>query len=718
MRHSHASLFAVHVCSTLLACACAASVGGQSETSPERTHDITVDDYFTQGFISDMRISPDGSAVAYIEGRWDEGLDRRNMDLWVVDVESTRRTRLTFDEAGESSPRFSPDGAWVYFLSSQKRGDAEHPPYNGQRQVWRMAATGGEPFAVTRADKGVVSYELSADGDTVYFAVGKENVEKDAWKSLRETYKDLTYGHGVVDFSQIRALDLDSWRERTLIDEQRVIAEFAVSPDEQHIAMITTPTEELISMEGWSHVDVWHAATDEVQRLDDTLFRADAPSPYGWILGLNWSSDSAKLCFRVDFDGYPGMILVSHFDNHAQGNAQGRVTGITRPDGEDGVKVSAEGRMEWMPDSHDLCIIAEDHARARLYRITEISTTGQGDTITMTPGDVVIEQFSIAANRSRLVVLKAGLAHTPDIFAMTPDDPAVYARITNINPQVDTWKLPQIRIVRWRSFDGTEVEGILELPTGWKKEDGPLPLHVSIHGGPTSSSKLNFKYWIYGRAIFAANGWAVFDPNYRGSTGYGDSFLTDLINNKNNLDVQDILSGVDMLIADGIADPKKLAVSGWSNGGYLTNCLITATDRFKAASSGAGVFDTVMQWSIEDTPGHVVNFNSGLPWDRAAQMHKSSPLYNANKITTPTLIHVGENDARVPAAHSIAMHRALHHYVGTPTELIIYPGEGHGLTRMSHRRAKLEWDLKWFEHYVLGKSAADSEDEGNVDNDE
>ncbi|MCA9295785.1 MAG: S9 family peptidase, partial [Phycisphaerales bacterium] len=604
-----------------------------------------------------------------------------------------------------SSPQFSPDGNWIYFLTSQKRDGEEHPPFDGTRQVWRLPVTGGEPFAVTRADKGVVSYELSADGDTVYFAVGKESVEKDAWKAMRESYKDLTYGHGVVEFSQIRALDLESWRERTLIDKQRVIAEFAVSPDEQHIAMITTPTEELISMEGWSSVDVWHAATDEVQRLDDALFRAEAPSPYGWILGLNWSSDSAKLCFRVDFDGYPGMILAAHFDN----NGRGMVTQVFRPDGENGAKTSAEGHMEWMPDSHDLCIIAEDHARARLYRINNVNPTGQGVTTTMTPGDVVIEQFHIAADRSRLAVLKAGLTHTPDIFVMTPGDPEVYERITNINPQVETWKLPQISIVRWHSFDGTEVEGILELPSGWKKEDGPLPLHVSIHGGPTSSSKLSFKYWIYGRAIFAANGWAVFDPNYRGSTGYGDSFLTDLINNKNNLDVQDILAGVDMLIAEGIADSEKLAVSGWSNGGYLTNCLITATDRFKAASSGAGVFDTVMQWSIEDTPGHVINFNSGLPWERAEQMHKTSPLYSANKIVTPTLIHVGEKDERVPAAHSIALHRALHHYVGTPTELVIYPGEGHGLTKMSHRRAKMEWDLKWFEHYVLGKSTEDGE---------
>lgn len=694
---------------TVIAVVCVLLSCGQRaralEDAPSRTHDITIDDYFTQAHIAEMAVAPDGASIAYIEGRWHEELDQRNMDLWVVDVQSSRRTRLTFSPEGESSPTFSPDGRWIYFLSSRTRDGSKHAPDDGSRQVWRVPVSGGEPFAVTRAKDGVLAFDLAADGEAVYYTVGVEDVEKDAWRELRKTYSDLTYGHGVVEFSELRRLDLESWREETLVDENRVIVEFAVSPDEEHIAMVTAPTGELITLEGWSHVDVWHAANDRVQRLDDTLFRDDAPSPYGWILGLDWSSDSAKLCFRVDFDGYPGWIFAAHFD----GGSDGLVSRVERPKCETGENVSAEGHMEWMPDSHDLVMIGEDHARARVYRIQNIRPDGQGNSMTVTPGDVVISNFAFARDRSLLAVLMGSVTHTPDIFVMISGGAPGYERVTDINPQVDTWKLPKIEIVRWQSFDGTEVEGLLELPPDWTPEDGPLPTHVVIHGGPTASSKLQMRFWIYGRVLYAANGWAVFDPNYRGSTGYGDAFLTDLINNKNNLDVQDILSGVDMLIAEGIADPERLAVSGWSNGGYLTNCLISATDRFKAASSGAGVFDTVMQWSIEDTPGHVVNYNSGLPWERAEQMHRSSPLYKANEIVTPTLIHVGENDPRTPVEHSIALHRSLHHYVGTPTELVIYPDEGHGLTKMSHRRAKLEWDMKWFEHHVLGRSASEDE---------
>ena len=217
----------------------------------------------------------------------------------------------------------------------------------------------------------------------------------------------------------------------------------------------------------------------------------------------------------------------------------------------------------------------------------------------------------------------------------------------------------------------------------------------------TSSKSAGLEFSAYGRGLLSTDGWAVFCPNYRGSTGYGDKFLTDLVGRENDIEVQDILWGVDAMVERGIADPNKLAVGGWSNGGYLTNCLIAATDRFKAASSGAGVFDQTMQWSIEDTPGHVVNYAKGLPWEVPEELQRMSPLFEADNITTPTIIHVGAGDARVPAEQSKALFRALHDYLDVPTQLVIYPDTGHGLSKMSHRRAKMEWDRAWLRHWVL-----------------
>jgi dipeptidyl aminopeptidase/acylaminoacyl peptidase len=666
-----------------------------------RDHDITLDDYFTQAYVFDMAIAPDGSHVAYVEGRWEPEHDLRNLDLWVVSTATKRVRRLTFDHAADQSPAWSADGDWVYFLTKREREGEETPPYDGSKQVWRVSVDGGPIFPVTRVDGGVQQFALSRDGRRLYYVAGREHVERDAWKSLKEEFDDLTYGHGVVTLGVLWKLDLETWRSEKLVDEERVIGAMAVAPDERRIAMITTPTEELITNEGWSHVDVYDAETGDVTRLEDREWRERAPSPFGWIETPAWSPDGRQLAFRVSFDGYPGELFITEFGDAV------RTTRLARPG-----EVSVAGPLVWWPGTDDLCFMGDDRARQRLHRVIGVRDGGAELATVVTPGDVVLSGFDISADGSTLAILKGGLTHPPDIFTARDIEgdgrrPIAdrFERTTRLNPQVDTWKLPQIELVSWRSADGTQVEGILELPPDYRG-DGPLPMVVSIHGGPTASSKYAFRYWMYGRTLFAAKGWAVFDPNYRGSTGYGDKFLTDLIENKNNLDVQDILAGVEMLVEKGIADPERLAVMGWSNGGYLTNCLITASDRFRAASSGAGVLDTVMQWEIEDTPGHVINFSGGLPWERADKMHATSPLYRLDEVVTPTVVHVGEHDERVPVQHSRALHRALHHYVGVPCELLVYPGEGHGLTKYSHRRAKMKWDHTWFEHHVL-QSAAD-----------
>jgi dipeptidyl aminopeptidase/acylaminoacyl peptidase len=266
---------------------------------------------------------------------------------------------------------------------------------------------------------------------------------------------------------------------------------------------------------------------------------------------------------------------------------------------------------------------------------------------------------------------------------------------------VDTWKLPQISLFTWTGADGDEVEGILELPPGYKPDDGPLPLITELHGGPTASTRYRLRLWIYGRALMPAKGYALFSPNYHGSTGYGDAFTSKLIGRENEIEVTDIRTGIEALIAQGIVNPEKIGVMGWSNGGFLTNAMITSCpDLFKAASSGAGVLDQALQWAIEDTPGHVINYMQGLPWENPEAYIKGSPLYKLGRVKTPTLIHVGGSDPRVPPAHSRALYRALKHYVKVPVELVVYPGEAHGLSTHENRLAKMKWDLAWFDKYL------------------
>jgi acylaminoacyl-peptidase len=660
----------------------------------ERDHVPARDDYFTINFATSCVPSPDGRFVAYTEMRWEGEKDPRNTDLWVADVMSKAVTRLTFEPGEDASPQWSPDGKWIYFTGSKKSGDATKAPENGKTQIWRVAREGGSLQAITRLDDGVRSFRMGRNGKTLYYVVGTEHIEDNEWKDLRKDFKDLEYGHGVDKFSEVWKLDLDTWRAAKIVDDRRVIVDWALSPDERRIAMITRPSEELLTNEGWTRVDVYDTGTRKLTTLPDKLWRAEAPSPYGWLLNPAWSSDSQVLSFAVDFDGYPGEIFFAHFDQGTEPLMQK----LHRPR-----EVTPSGGTRWMPGTRTFTFTADDHARKRVIAIRDVRAGRQGTDAGLTPGDVEIDDYGFSP-RGEMVVLRPGLDHPPDVFAIkNPGEKAVYDRITRLNPQVDTWKLGKLQLVKWSAPDGTPVEGILELPPDYKEGDPPLPLMLAIHGGPTSASTYAFAFSIYGRGPFAPQGWAVFDPNYRGSTGYGDKFLTDLVGHENDVEVKDILAGVDDLIKRGIADPERMAVMGWSNGGYLTDCIITKDARFKAASSGAGVFDQAMQWSIEDTPGHVINFQGGLPWQQAEEMRRASPLYSADKIKAATLIHVGEDDERVPAQHSRALYRALRHYLNVPTELVVYPGEGHGLMQYSHRKAKMAWDERWMNHYVLGK---------------
>lgn len=272
------------------------------------------------------------------------------------------------------------------------------------------------------------------------------------------------------------------------------------------------------------------------------------------------------------------------------------------------------------------------------------------------------------------------------------------------NPHTATWKFPTISHVTWKAPDGVSVGGPLELPHGWKKGDKPLPLVVAIHGGPTTASYNDQRFDPHnGRLYFAAKGYAVLCPNYRGSTGYGDKFLTDLVGNENDIEVKDIIAGIQHLIKEGIADPERIAVMGWSNGGYLTNCLIALKNpavKIKAASSGAGILDTVAEWGFNDEPAYPMVFKKGPPWEQPELYKKSSPIYGIGNVTTPTLIHVGGNDVRCPPGHSRMLYRALKEYKNVPTQLCEYPGQPHGLGTLTFRTAKMEWDLAWFEKYL------------------
>lgn len=653
------------------------------------SHDITPEDAFTMEYPGAFTVDRRGNSVVYVKYRWSEDADRMVGDLWQLNTRSRDEKRLTFDDTIEGSPTLTPTGDLLY----TSRADGEGS------QIFRMDLTTGVTTQLTHVDGGIGSMQLAGSG-LYYLSTDHESVDDD-FAGLRSTHGNVDYGHDGHEQSSLHRIDIRTWRASTLDLGTGWVMDVAVAPDERRIAVLQAPDVDLITHEGYSNVVVLDTASSETVTLDDTLWRADAPSPYGWLVDLAWSSDGRALGHRVDFDGYPGETFVTEFSD--DGNYETWL--LPRPRE---ITPNA-GTLKWVPGTRELCLTADEQARVKMVCVDGLKRGKVGRDRTFPEGNVVVRRFAFSSDGRDIIATVATPNSFSDLYRLPARGRLLPTRLSNLNPHTADWKLPQLQLVSWTAPDGTTVEGVLETPHGWTKADGPLPLVVSIHGGPTAATSFGRRFSYSGHTAFAAKGWALLSPNYRGSTGYGDTFLVDLVGHENDVEVKDILAGVDALVERGIADPDQLAVMGWSNGGYLTNCLISTTTRFKGASSGAGVFDQTMQWATEDTPGHVINYMKGLPWEQPEHVIEASPLFAADKITTPTLIHVGEFDERVPAVHARALFRALDFYLDVPSELIVYPDTGHGLYKMSHRKAKMAWDHAWFERHVLQTSSSDEE---------
>ena len=264
--------------------------------------------------------------------------------------------------------------------------------------------------------------------------------------------------------------------------------------------------------------------------------------------------------------------------------------------------------------------------------------------------------------------------------------------------------LPRQEAIQWKGADGVTVEGLLFYPLDYERGQR-YPLVVQTHGGPASSDKFGFPRWSNYIPVLAAKGYAVLRPNYRGSTGYGDPFLRDMVGHYYQNAHLDVMTGVDHVIELGVADGERMAKMGWSGGGHMTNKIITHTDRFKAASSGAGAVNWISMYGQSDVRIYRTPWFGGTPWQKDAPIDvywEHSPLKDIWKVKTPTIVLVGENDVRVPPPQSVELYRALRTN-GVPTHLYIAPREPHGWRELRHELFKMNVELDWFEKYVLGR---------------
>jgi dipeptidyl aminopeptidase/acylaminoacyl peptidase len=275
-----------------------------------------------------------------------------------------------------------------------------------------------------------------------------------------------------------------------------------------------------------------------------------------------------------------------------------------------------------------------------------------------------------------------------------------WVQLVDANPQVDEMALGREVEVEWTSSDGRTVGGVLVYPVGYR-EGERYPLIVAIHGGPASADVLRFNGG-YGAQVYAGAGYAVLKPNYRGSRNYGNAHRTDIVGDYFTMGYEDIITGVDHLIDEGIVDPDRMGVLGWSAGGHWSNWILTQTDRFKAISSGAGTMNWISMYAQSDVQrNRQFYIGDDFLYENFEPYWDQSPLKYIAGANTPTMIHVVEGDPRVPSPQSVELHMALKK-LGVPTELFMYPGRSHGIPDARNRLVKSMSEMAWMDYYVRG----------------
>ena len=683
--------------------------------SPADKPKITLDEFFNYVDVTSVQISPDGNSVVIAADRADWDRQIFQTDLWLYRDDPRSLIRLT-QSGHESKPRWSPDGRWIAFLSERKSpagkdadaDESEDSKDNDKEvaQVYLISPSGGEAFPITSGEEEVHSFAWSPDSKTIYFATRTpwNKAQKDAYKEIwKDTvqYRAAERGDNIYSLDLQQALDVHAAagtrktpkaekEENTTLAARSIaktpwrVRQLEVAPDGRRLAFATTSVSErqerVEEFEIYS-VDLANPSPDTPPRplTHNEAFEQD----------LLWAKDSRHLFFGVE---------------------QGSVEGKYRDYQERLYWLDADtGNVErWAADfpgsvgDHSLLSDGGVVAAGRVG--TEVQLYSQANPkagFARHPGWAgTYARVSGARNSSRLAFVYSSLDRPAEVYIADGADKLEQARaITSFNQLFTERDLPQGKPYQWKSEDGTTVEGMLIYPPG-KFEAKHLPMLTLIHGGPADADGNHFEAdWYQWDRLAATDGWLVFEPNYRGSTGYGDKFLVGIVPEIVSRPGKDILSGVDALVKAGIADPDHLTVGGYSYGGYMTNWLITQTTRFKAAVTGAGAVEHAGNWGNDDMTVDDAYFLGGRPWEAAKRYYEEGALFQMDKVRTPTHLVAGGDDIRVAVSEDYLLDHALHS-LGIPSTLLIFPREGHPLDKNPwHGKIKVREELKWLQKY-------------------
>lgn len=652
----------------------ALATGPAGATPQDDKRPMTIVDLINLPSIGLSELSPDGTQIIYSRSDADWEENGTVSHLWRVNTDGTGTVQLTNGERGESSARWSPDGTHIAFLA--RRHESE------QTQIYLMYNSGGEGIALTDHPTSVSMIEWTPDGQYIYFLAEDEKTDEE---KAREKVNDNVFAFDENwHYRHLWRVAVESGETERITEGDFTLAGYNMSRDGTQILHSRAPTP-LYDDSLFSELWLMDADGNGARRLTHNEIpeaSAELSPDNNWVLFVANSGPN------FDFYYNDNLFLMS------ASPTAGEVPRLLMAD-----EPFEVGAATWSADGESIYFTANTGVRQDLFKVAV-----QDQSITqLTEGDHSIRSWLYAPNRDRLVFGISTPTNPGDIWMM-PASGGEPTRVTTVFDYIDKkFLLPRVEAVQYPGEDGVMVEGLVFFPLDYQ-EGTRYPLVVQTHGGPASSDKFSFDSSSRYVNVLTAMGYMVFKPNYRGSTGYGDGFLRDMVGHYFNQAHKDVMAGVDYLIEQGMVDGDRMAKMGWSAGGHMTNKIITYTDRFKAASSGAGAINWMGMYAQSDVRIYRTPWFGGTPWQEDAPIDQylaDSPLMEIYKVTTPTLVLVGENDLRVPMPQSVELYRALKSN-GVPTHLYVAPRQGHGWRELQQRLFKANVEIDWFERWVRG----------------
>ena len=626
---------------------------------------LTALDLIKVAGVSAPRISPDGMRVAYTvsETKMEKDKEWKSVSqIWVVPAAGGKVRQYTRGEKSATSPEWSPDGTLLAFLSDREK--------DGERQVWMILADGGEAWAVTTHKGGVSGFRFSPDGKQLLLsATDQPSKDEEDRKKVKDDTMVIDHD---IKMTHLWLWNIEKKEEKRLTEGNFTVSDPQWSPDGTQISYTTRPTPKA---DDGSLSDIWvlTVASSEKKKLVNNTGATDT---------ARWSPHGERIAYTENPEANGGVSTTYLYVIPASGGTPKQLT----------AKFDLNvGTPVWSRDGRTIYFSTNVLEANEIYSVDV--ATGAVKQISRRGGTTGITEIS--RDGKIIVGTLSGPGQPTELYKSSGAFTA-FTPLTDHNSWLKDYALADTEVVKWKSKDDTEIEGLLTRPVGY--EPGKkVPLLLNPHGGPTGASTNNFNGTVQ---VLAANGFAVLQPNFRGSTGKGLAFAQANKNTWGKGDYEDCMTGVDAMIAGGLADPERLGAFGWSYGGYMTFWILTQTDRFKAVSPGAGLTNIYSMYSQNDIQRYLRWFYSDkAPWDAQELYWDRSPMKYVKNVKTPTMIMHGQIDTRVPVAQAQEFYQALKE-LNVPVEFVVYPRENHGFTEPRHQMDRVRRYVQFFSKYL------------------